>query len=272
MLLFISLLITICVAAQARTIEMRLDLMEKQLNEVLTREINLQKANEAQRTALRDIEVVVENQRKMIEELQYTVVRQNNHIEGLQTTVRVQELRINELEGASREPNPEENELGDNIHVKRESVVPRNLNTENSGIFQRRSPPEMAIAFTAVKVAAQTGTGINQNILFENVILNQGNGFHSNHGVFIAPQSGIYLFTASLLHQAQSIAMHAAIIHEGRIVTKIDGSNDWTQSSQTVVIQVNTGEEVWVSTIDYEHENIHGDSFSAFSGFLLWQL
>ncbi|XP_052778220.1 uncharacterized protein LOC128215569 [Mya arenaria] len=143
---------------------MRFDLMEKQLNEVLTREMNLQKDNEGQRTALRDIEVVVEKQRKMIEELQDTVVHQNNHIEGLQTTVRVQELRINELEGASREPKSDENELGENMQDTGKSVAPRNLKTKNSGIFQRRSPPEIAVAFTAVKVATQTGTGINQNI------------------------------------------------------------------------------------------------------------
>jgi len=59
-----------------------------------------------------------------------------------------------------------------------------------SSAIDKRQGYEGPVAFTAIKVHI----GLNQKILFDRVDLNEGNGFHVNQGVFIAPASGIYIF------------------------------------------------------------------------------
>ncbi|XP_052778251.1 cerebellin-1-like [Mya arenaria] len=252
--------------ANGNDVVTRLELLEKQLEEVLKREVHTLRENEKQDKALHDMKTVVQ-------ELEATVARQQSHIVELQATVNQQADIIAALE--SERVHTELSEAFQDITQvkdKPEPDVTSGGKKARSGIVSRRQPPEMLVAFTAVKTATQSGIGIKQNIIFENVILNQGNGFHSQHGVFIAPQAGIYLFTASLLHEAQSFAMHAAIVHNGIMVAKFHGYNEWEQFSQTVIISVNVGEEVYVRNIAVNNEIIHGDSYSTFSGFLLWQL
>jgi len=129
------------------------------------------------------------------------------------------------------------------------------------------------IAFQAAKVARQTSIGTNQNILFEHVSLNLGNGFHPQHGIFIVPRSGIYVITASLLHENQpGIYFHGAIVHQGNVIAKIDCTLDWEQASQTVLIEARAGDEIWVRNVGPSNENIYGDYFSTFAGYLLWEL
>ncbi|KAH3706154.1 uncharacterized protein LOC127857887 [Dreissena polymorpha] len=137
---------------------------------------------------------------------------------------------------------------------------------------QRRFVAEGIVAFSAMKTATQEHIGINQNIIFGQVLTNEGGGFHPNHGVFTAPQSGVYVFSSSILTFANG-EYHAAIVHNGNIVTHIYGGGDsgrHDQGSQTVVIKLNAGDEVAVQNVDKPDNNIWGDLYSSFSGFLLW--
>jgi len=137
----------------------------------------------------------------------------------------------------------------------------------------QRFAPENLAAFTAIKVASQSSVGVNQNIIFEKVLLNEGNGFHSQHGIYIATQRGVYMFTANLVHVNQPGPFHAALVHNGNVIVKLHGeSNTWDQTSQTVYLSLAAGDEVYVRNIDYEHETIYGDSYSSFSGMLVWEL
>ena len=129
------------------------------------------------------------------------------------------------------------------------------------------------IGFQAAKIARQTSIGTNQNILFENVSLNLGNGFHPQHGIFIVPRSGVYVITTSILHESQpGLYFHGAIVHQGTVIAKLDGAEGWEHSAQTVLIQAQAGDEIWVRNVGTSNENIYGDYFSTFSGYLLWEL
>jgi len=140
-------------------------------------------------------------------------------------------------------------------------------------VQRKRSVPETLVAFTAVKVANQEGIGINQNILFEKVILNEGNGFHPNQGVFIASRRGVYLITVSLVHSAQNDPFHGALVLNGNIIVRLHGEHTiWDQTSQTVFLTLAPGDEVFVRNIDIGNENVQGNLWSSFSGFLLWEL
>ena len=129
------------------------------------------------------------------------------------------------------------------------------------------------MAFSALRNNASDGVGANQNIVFDHVQVNQGNGYHSHHGLFIAPRSGIYFFTVSLLHYPQSQASHPRIIKNGAVVARFHAAaNQWEQTSQSIILNVNAGEEIYVKNEDYGNEIYVASLHSSFSGFLLWQL
>ena len=71
--------------------------------------------------------------------------------------------------------------------------------------------------------------------------------YHSQHGLFIVPRSGIYLITATILHDEEDRTFHGAIYHQGHpVVNLVGANNEWEQSTQTVLIQANPGDEIWV--------------------------
>jgi len=127
------------------------------------------------------------------------------------------------------------------------------------------------VAFTAARLNDQTNVGINQNILFEKVVLNEGNAFHPLTGVFTAPVSGIYCFHASIMARPQTHPFHASITHEGVDIVRMDGENGYDHSTGAVVVRVQAGQDVWVKNLDYVTENIVGYLYGSFSGFLLWE-
>ncbi|KAH3889178.1 uncharacterized protein LOC127850121 [Dreissena polymorpha] len=147
------------------------------------------------------------------------------------------------------------------INATMANYVPR---TARRGIIA--SP----VAFTAVKVISQDNIGVNQNIQFENVVLNDGGGFHANHGIFIAPVGGYYLFTTSFLHSPGPIDIRVGLMHNGRLMAKVSGSMD--QSSMTLVLKIAAGDEVWLENKDVGSQSIYGGYYSSFSGVLLHQL
>ena len=141
-----------------------------------------------------------------------------------------------------------------------------------SGII-RRSPPETMVSFQAIKDTEQASIGANQNVQFEKVTLNLGNGYHPQHRIFIVPISGIYVISVTTLHPVQSIHFHGVIVHQGNWVEALHGRDGTLeQASKTVLIQANAGDEIWVKNIGPTNVQITGGAFSTFSGFLLWDI
>ncbi|WAR19158.1 C1QT3-like protein [Mya arenaria] len=219
--------------------------------------------------ALSELRTTVDKQAKTISKLQSTVNRQVTKLTNLQSAVRRHEaMEIELLQKLSRQEA--------RIAVLESSRAPQeHANTSvkytaNNGIQRIRNAPDIPVAFTAVKMASQANIGVNQNILFDNVILNEGNGYHSQHGIFIAPINGLYLITATLLHSPINQYFHAAIMHQGNEIARLHGTiNIYDASTQTVILRVTAGEEIWVRSVDYVNENVVGGRYSSFSGYLL---
>lgn len=136
---------------------------------------------------------------------------------------------------------------------------------------QRRQAVEEGVAFMATKSVQQDDVGINQHIIFENVILNTGNGYHERQGLFIAPQSGVYLFSVSLMAApvASRKELDGAIVRNGNILVRIYGYGDpYDQGAQTIIVFVSAGDEIWVSSIE-QISTVYGGLYSSFSGYLL---
>jgi len=130
------------------------------------------------------------------------------------------------------------------------------------------------VAFFAAKQAHQDGIGIDQNIKFDDVRLNLGNGYHPGHGLFIAPRAGIYLFSAAILTN-NGAEVRAAMTLNGQTFAVLYGHGDngrYDQGSQTVVLRLYTNDEVYVRNIDYANAFVVGGMYSSFSGVLLYDM
>ena len=138
----------------------------------------------------------------------------------------------------------------------------------------RRLENEDIVAFTAGLTKRELHMGAHQNIIFDHVETNVGNGYNSHHGVFTAPVSGLYVFYTSVLAD-NNREIWCELVVNGAIKASVyargtDGRHD--QGSQALVIQLNQGDDVAVQNVAAD-DAIYGDPtiYSTFSGFLLQQ-
>jgi hypothetical protein len=135
---------------------------------------------------------------------------------------------------------------------------------------------EGPVAFTAaIKPLLVDHVKHMDTIKFETVITDIGGGYNNQTGVFVAPQTGIYMFSCSLMdHVAPSgVMLHAEIVHNqrvlGRIFAHAEGTTYRDQGAQTVFTHVNQGDQIFVRSIDNPDLGLGGELYSTFSGFLL---
>lgn len=118
--------------------------------------------------------------------------------------------------------------------------------------------------------------GKDQIVQFQNVLLNDGNGYNKFTGIFTVPRSGVYMliFFVEDYHRFQSI-FH--IVVNKNIVTSAiadplpEGQN--VQGGNVVLVHLNAGESVWVS-VGVAGDDIEGYSTlrtSTFSGYLVYE-
>ena len=75
------------------------------------------------------------------------------------------------------------------------------------------------------------------------------------------------IFSFSILAQGQHA--HVKLVRNGNMIARVTVSS-WDQSSETVVLQLNKGDDIAVRNDDITAINFHGDLYSSFSGFLLY--
>lgn len=117
--------------------------------------------------------------------------------------------------------------------------------------------------------------GIRQTVVFEHVITNIGGGLDPNTSIFKAPITGVYHFDAIVMsHHGED--METEIVKKGNgLVRLYSGNGDtWGVGMQSVGIQMNAGDDVWVRVLNnppINDGNIHvfGSLWSSFSGFLV---
>lgn len=111
--------------------------------------------------------------------------------------------------------------------------------------------------------------GENQDIVFDKVVTNVGNGYVANHGSFVAPVAGVYLFSATILSYGDNRTWGHFMVN-GNILAKIYVHNtDHTQSTQSIVVNLNVGDDVSIQNTRLGG-GLMGDSYSTFMGVLLF--
>ena len=108
----------------------------------------------------------------------------------------------------------------------------------------------------------------DQDIVFNDVITNIGNGYHKTHGIFVAPVAGVYVFYASL--HAYAGQNHAKLMKNGQMLAMFDVVLSSDTNSQMVIIELEAGDDVSVQNADYPDRIFHGLYYTTFSGYLLY--
>lgn len=151
------------------------------------------------------------------------------------------------------------------------------LSEQQSQLRDRRlTPNTQHVAFHAVADAYQSHLDQGQPIIFETVLLNAGDGYHDQHGVFIAPVDGIYVFSVSVMNQdnaTTSLLFEVSLYKEGVLLGRAlaDGRpNGLSQGSITATTQLQEGDDVWVAVAwPITDAYMYGRRLSSFTGFLL---
>jgi hypothetical protein len=140
--------------------------------------------------------------------------------------------------------------------------------------IQQTKDNELTVAFTAGLSKSVDNLGAHQNIPFDHVETNIGNGYNPHEGVFTAPVSGLYVFHTSIFVDRNQEVFGELVVNglikASAYARSTDGRYD--QGSQTLVIQIQQGDVVAVQNLIVKSE-LFGDPYiySTFSGFLLQQ-
>ncbi|XP_052709809.1 uncharacterized protein LOC128184398 [Crassostrea angulata] len=213
---------------------------------------------------------------KKIEELQKTVKIQNDRIAmlemqsressnlaltDLQNTIKHQsdqitkfEARIQDFEtilateenGPIKNIDPEPMSESNKINFSDKPKLVR----KGRLLLQQRTIPAESVAFYAYFSTTIPASSAFHILAFDNVITNVGNAYHPHSGTFIAPRSGLYVFTWTIRQWGQRYHTTELLVNNIVVnsiylnpVNTIDGG-----VTGTVVVQVNQGDDVLVRT------------------------
>ncbi|XP_045215461.2 C1q-related factor-like [Mercenaria mercenaria] len=199
---------------------------------------------------------------------------QRSQIAHMEKQLRAQQQRSSQLETLMRsfkvsgkEESSDKTDWSPVLPSKKHS-----LPTDNGSSMQRirRVENETPVAFFAKMVNHLEHGGVHQTVIFDSVVTNVGNAYYSHIGTFIAPLPGTYVFSTTLVSRHFNGA-HAQFVKNGTALTTMYVSAGQTgddTTSQTIVLQLEKGEDVSVQNLDSD-KSFYGDSHSIFSGFLL---
>lgn len=105
-----------------------------------------------------------------------------------------------------------------------------------------------------------------------------GGGYHPSTSLFIAPLSGIYIFSASIMSSLRDThAVHVGILKNGTYLAGVYAGKSSTdggpeQGSVTLTTHLNVGDEVWVQHHVHDDGEIYGAGLTSFMGCLIMPL
>lgn len=140
--------------------------------------------------------------------------------------------------------------------------------------IQQTTAPIDMVAFYAYLSTNIPASDAHRIIAFDKVVTNVGNAYHPHSGTFIAPRSGLYVFTWTIrlyghYYHTTELLVNNNVVN--RIFFSPAGNIDGSVSS-TAVVQVNQDDDVLIRTgSSYHSGEIIGDAngVSSFAGWIL---
>nr|XP_034307451.1 heavy metal-binding protein HIP-like isoform X1 [Crassostrea gigas] len=125
------------------------------------------------------------------------------------------------------------------------------------------------IAFQSTLTKHLQNLKAKETVVFDKVLLNEGNAYDKTSGVFTAPSDGIYSFTWTILTKHGKYFV-SEIVQNGQKVAYNNsdgrGHDGWPMSTSHANIKMKKGDEVWIRTKDTSGYYAHGDDWCCFSG------
>ena len=140
--------------------------------------------------------------------------------------------------------------------------------SENLPIKNRQLQNEMNVAFFARMQAYNEHKSANQILIFEDAVINVGNGYDISTSIFTAPVSGIYVFMCSIhAFNNNGANFNVNIMHNSDRATRFraDGVD---QTSGNAILNLRKGDRVFVRIENGHDLWIFGHIMSTFAGFL----
>ena len=117
---------------------------------------------------------------------------------------------------------------------------------------------------------------------FDRVVTNVGNMYNGHDGLFVAPVTGMYVFfwtvSCTAVRDVATELVKDGTAYGFSFADSVD-ANDYVNGGNTVVLQVNHGQHVWVRYTDYEYDGskhnyrtLEGGNRDTFSGWLLYEM
>ncbi|XP_045166920.2 complement C1q tumor necrosis factor-related protein 2-like [Mercenaria mercenaria] len=169
-------------------------------------------------------------------------------------------------------------ELENVINILNKTTLKRNELDLTPSEVRKRAIPDVNVAFSVSLTSDQNHIGLAQTIKFDNVLLNDGQGYNKHSGVFVAPQGGVYLFAYIFCHTNPSSSVSQTwieLMHNGKRINSGvgDSRHSWQdiQGTNIAIIRVNAGDSIWVQNF-YEHDaSLYTfEGATTFSGSLLY--
>ncbi|KAL3831529.1 hypothetical protein ACJMK2_023270 [Sinanodonta woodiana] len=137
---------------------------------------------------------------------------------------------------------------------------------DKQGAYVNISLVNHGVAFTAT-LLSDTKYVSEQTVIFDHIIVNEGNCNDSSTGRFKAPVRGLSSFSVTVLTGGLPQHVHLFIMKDKEEIGRVY-SGDGTGSVMVVTV-MEKGQVVFVKEIPGYSETVHGGHWSTFTGFLL---
>lgn len=103
-------------------------------------------------------------------------------------------------------------------------------------------------------------------IKYDTVMTNDGNGYQTTTGCFIAPTNGVYFIQSNALRCQNSGQLYIHIMHNSNIVSSTSNLDETFESvSASVVLNLRKGDVVWIKL---RIGQVYGHSPSHYTNFM----
>jgi hypothetical protein len=112
-------------------------------------------------------------------------------------------------------------------------------------------------------------------LVFETVIVNEGEHYDPYDGVFVAPQKGVYLFSWTVSGYTSNVIVTELVVEQNTISSagEQNGGGGYPSGSMTALCKMEKGDHAWIRTTGLSTSNVlySLDNYpqSAFLGLLI---
>ncbi|WAR25955.1 C1QT3-like protein [Mya arenaria] len=215
---------------------------------------------------VKHLTALLADQVETIREQNSQIREQNSRIQHLEEIIR---STSNENHDTSEDTSGQEHAQSS---TSSKSASVRTAPYENDAQRIRREYIGAPVAFLAILTNHITHAGAHQPIAFDRVVTNVGGAYNAHLGSFVAPISGIYVFSTTLL----SYPGHTTgfgFVKNNDLVSRLylkTSAGQYETVAQTIVLQLAKGDDITVRN-ESPDETIHGSDYSTFAGFLIWE-